>query len=117
MRDGGIVVVTIDNPPVNALSFRMRGPLRDALAELDRDDGVQAIVLTCAGRTFVSGADISEFGTPVALAEPTLPQLCTQLEALSKPVIASIRQRWAAGWAARLPIASQTRRRRLAFPR
>lgn len=89
-RGGGIAVVTIDNPPVNALSFRMRGPLRDALAELDRDDGVQAIVLACAGRTFVSGADISEFGTPVALAEPTLPQLCAQLEALSKPVVAAI---------------------------
>src|SRR5690606_31320011 len=89
-RDGNIAVVTIDNPPVNALSFRMRGPLHDALAELDGDASIQAIVLACAGRTFVSGADISEFGTEVALAKPTLLDLCAQLENLFKPAIAAI---------------------------
>ncbi len=89
-RRGAIAVVTIDNPPVNALSLHMREPLFAALTELDGDASVEAVVIACAGRTFVSGADISEFGTPKSLQSPNLPELCAKLENLSKPAIAAI---------------------------
>jgi 3-hydroxyacyl-CoA dehydrogenase len=89
-RRGDIAVVTIDNPPVNALSLHMREPLHAALVELDADASVKAVVVTCAGRTFVSGADISEFGTPKSIQSPNLPELCAKLETPSKPSIAAI---------------------------
>jgi 3-hydroxyacyl-CoA dehydrogenase len=89
-RRGDVAVVTIDNPPVNALSLHMREPLHAALLELDTDNSVKAVVVTCAGRTFVSGADISEFGSPKSLQSPNLPELCAKLETLSKPSIAAI---------------------------
>jgi 3-hydroxyacyl-CoA dehydrogenase len=89
-RDGDVAIVTLDNPPVNALSHRLRGPLHDALHELRDDRAVAAVVLTCAGRTFVSGADITEFGTPKALARPSLPDLVALLERFCKPVVAAI---------------------------
>ncbi|RWH40157.1 MAG: enoyl-CoA hydratase/isomerase family protein, partial [Mesorhizobium sp.] len=63
-RDGGVAVVTIDNPPVNALSFHVREPLMQALVSLRDEPDVAAIVIACAGRTFVAGADITEFGKP-----------------------------------------------------
>ncbi|MGY6709474.1 MAG: 3-hydroxyacyl-CoA dehydrogenase NAD-binding domain-containing protein [Rhizobiaceae bacterium] len=89
-RRGEVAVVTIDNPPVNALSLHMREPLHAALVELDGDASVKAVVVACAGRTFVSGADISEFGSPKSLQSPNLPELCAKLETLSKPSIAAI---------------------------
>ena len=89
-RDGAIAVITLDNPPVNALSHHLREPLFAAL-EVARDDAsVEGIVIACAGRTFISGADITEFGTPKALASPSLPELCALLEALPKPAVAAI---------------------------
>ncbi len=87
-RWNGVAVVTIDNPPVNALSFHMREPLDAALKALRDDDGVAAVVLTCAGRTFVAGADITEFGGP--RKEPTLLDLIATLETFDKPVVAAI---------------------------
>ena len=89
-RDGGIAVVTIDNPPVNALSFHLRGPLFAALEEVRDDASVEGIVLACAGRTFVSGADITEFGSDKALASPNLPDLCALLETMPKPAVAAV---------------------------
>ncbi|MBO6718248.1 MAG: enoyl-CoA hydratase/isomerase family protein [Rhizobiaceae bacterium] len=89
-REGDVAVVTIDNPPVNALSLRMRQPLYAALEALGTDDGVKAIVIACAGATFVAGADITEFGTSKALERPNLPDLCTLLEDTAKPVVAAI---------------------------
>jgi 3-hydroxyacyl-CoA dehydrogenase len=89
-RQGEIAVVTIDNPPVNALSLHMREPLYAALTGLRDDAGVAGIVIACAGRTFISGADITEFGTPKALQEPNLPMLCALLETMPKPVVAAI---------------------------
>ena len=63
---GDVAVVTIDNPPVNALSFHVREPLMQALETLrDEAHRCAAIVLACAGRTFVAGADITEFGKPM----------------------------------------------------
>ncbi|MBA3446675.1 MAG: enoyl-CoA hydratase/isomerase family protein, partial [Pseudaminobacter sp.] len=87
-RDGGIAIVTIDNPPVNALSFHVRAPLLAALESLREDYSVEAIVLACAGRTFVAGADITEFGKP--MRPPELRDLIVALETLGKPSVAAI---------------------------
>ena len=89
-RRGEIAVVTLDNPPVNSLSLHLREPLGRALAELGADGSVAAIVLACAGRTFVAGADITEFGTDRSFASPNLLELIAQIEGLSKPVVAAI---------------------------
>ncbi|CAN7251024.1 3-hydroxyacyl-CoA dehydrogenase NAD-binding domain-containing protein [Mesorhizobium sp. LjRoot246] len=87
-RDGDVTVVIIDNPPVNALSFHVREPLMQALVELRDDPSVAAIVIACAGRTFVAGADITEFGNPVQ--QPDLRAIVAVLEAIAKPTIAAI---------------------------
>ncbi|MFC5584280.1 3-hydroxyacyl-CoA dehydrogenase NAD-binding domain-containing protein [Nitratireductor kimnyeongensis] len=87
-RDNGTAVLTLDNPPVNALGHALRAPLFDALAEVNADDTVQAIVIACAGRTFIAGADISEFGKPPQ--EPSLPDLIEKLESVDKPTVAAI---------------------------
>ncbi len=89
-RQGEIAVVTLDNPPVNALSHHLREALMGHLKALREDPGVDAIVISCAGRTFVSGADITEFGTAKALASPNLPELCSMLETMPKPTVAAI---------------------------
>ena len=87
-NDNGVAVVTIDNPPVNALSFHVRAPLHDALATLRDDPAAKAIVIACAGRTFVAGADISEFGKPVQ--QPELRAVIALLETIAKPTVAAI---------------------------
>jgi 3-hydroxyacyl-CoA dehydrogenase len=87
-RDGDIAVLTIDSPPVNALSANVRNALRDGVNQAAADPAVKAIVLICAGRTFIAGADISEFGKPTQGA--TLPEIQTALEGGPKPVIAAI---------------------------
>jgi 3-hydroxyacyl-CoA dehydrogenase len=87
-RDGEIAIVTIDNPPVNALGFRVREPLQNALKTLAGDASVAAVVLACAGRTFVAGADITEFGKPMQW--PELRDIIATLEAIQKPTVAAI---------------------------
>ncbi|MFT4151143.1 MAG: 3-hydroxyacyl-CoA dehydrogenase NAD-binding domain-containing protein [Paracoccaceae bacterium] len=87
-RDGEIAIVTIDNPPVNALSAALRQGLWDAVAVLDADPGVRAVVLICAGRTFIAGADVTEFGKPPM--EPHLPDLVNRIEGAAKPWVAAI---------------------------
>lgn len=87
-RDGDVAIVIIDNPPVNALSFHVREPLMQALVELRDDPSVAAIVIACAGRTFVAGADITEFGKPVQ--QPELRAIVATLEIIAKPTIAAI---------------------------
>lgn len=89
-HEGGIAIIMIDNPPVNAMSFHLRQPLYKAIEAARDDASVKGVVLACAGRTFVSGADISEFGSEKALASPSLPELCSLLESLPKPVVAAI---------------------------
>ena len=84
---GSIAVITVDNPPVNALSQAVRGGLWDAIEQAG-SAGSKAIVLHCAGRTFFAGADITEFGKPPA--EPALPSLLNRLEACAVPVICAI---------------------------
>ncbi|WP_416361310.1 3-hydroxyacyl-CoA dehydrogenase NAD-binding domain-containing protein [Marinobacter sp.] len=80
-------VITINNPPVNALSHGVRQGIFEAVAQAQDDDS-KAVVILCEGRTFVAGADISEFGKPIQ--EPSLPQVNAAIESSAKPVIAAI---------------------------
>ena len=86
-RQGRVAVVTVNNPPVNALSHHVRQGLRDAIAQAG-DSAVAAIVIACAGRTFIAGADITEFGKPPQ--EPTLSHVQDVIERSAKPVVAAI---------------------------
>ncbi len=87
-RENAIAVVTVDNPPVNALSHALRQALVEAVAELDADAAVKAVVLICAGRTFIAGADVSEFGKPPQ--PPHLPDVVAGIEGAKKPWVAAI---------------------------
>ncbi len=87
-REGDIAVLTINSPPVNALSADVRNGLRDGVEQAAADPAVKAIVLICAGRTFIAGADIAEFGK--ATGGASLPELQAALEGGPKPVIAAI---------------------------
>src|SRR6266853_1101405 len=84
----GLAILTIDNPPVNALSTGVRRGLSQALENVSKDSQVRAVVITCAGRTFISGADIREFGKP--FQPPALTDVISQIESCTKPVIAAI---------------------------
>ena len=83
-----IALVTIANPPVNALSAAVRQGLQKAITELNGNADVHAIVITGSGANFIAGADIREFGLPPQ--EPSLPDVCLQIEAADKLVIAAI---------------------------
>jgi 3-hydroxyacyl-CoA dehydrogenase len=87
--EGDIAIVTLSSPPVNALSAAARGGIIEAMAAATLDPGIRAILLICAGRTFIAGADISEFGTDKNLVE-SFRALMTALESSEKPVIAAI---------------------------
>jgi 3-hydroxyacyl-CoA dehydrogenase len=87
-RRGRIAVLTVDNPPVNALSHHVRLGLRDGLRQAIADREVAAIVLACAGRTFIAGADITEFGK--VPQEPILHEVLDIIEQSPKPVVAAI---------------------------
>lgn len=86
--DGDIAVLTVDAPPVNALSAAVRAGIGKGLAEAIANPAVNAIVLICEGRTFIAGADITEFGRPPQ--SPTLLELEQAIEAAPKPIIAAI---------------------------
>jgi 3-hydroxyacyl-CoA dehydrogenase len=85
---GDILVVTIDHPPVNALGVEVRRALLAAIDGADADPAVAAVLLVGAGRNFIGGADIREFGKP-PLA-PALPDVCNRIEACGKLVVAAI---------------------------
>src|SRR5438552_15358815 len=87
-RRGRVAVITVNNPPVNALSQHVRQGLRDGITQAVADAAVGAIVITCAGRTFIAGADITEFGKPPR--EPGLHEVLDLIESSPKPVIAAI---------------------------
>jgi 3-hydroxyacyl-CoA dehydrogenase len=87
-REGDIAVLTINSPPVNALSAEVRSGLRDGALEAAADPAVKAIVLICAGRTFIAGADIAEFAEPSKGA--SVPEIQNALEKNPKPIIAAI---------------------------
>jgi 3-hydroxyacyl-CoA dehydrogenase len=86
--EDGIALVTIDNPPVNALSLAVRQGIMDAVTRIEGDASVGAAVLACAGRTFVAGADIKEFGKPPV--EPHLPDVLAAIEASRVPWVAAV---------------------------
>ncbi|MDE2421295.1 MAG: enoyl-CoA hydratase/isomerase family protein [Gammaproteobacteria bacterium] len=90
ITQSNVAIITMSNPPVNALSYPMRLKTMDALRSAEQDPEVSAIVLTGDGKAFCGGADINEFDTPDALAEPTAWTLIAALEQSSKPVVAAI---------------------------
>lgn len=87
---GDVAVITLNNPPVNGLGYETRKGIADALARANADAQVQAIVLTGAGKAFSGGADIKEFGSPKALAEPNLLSVILAIENSAKPVVAAV---------------------------
>ncbi len=87
-RVGSIAVLTVNYPPVNALSHAVRSGIKAGLDAALPDPAVSAVVLICAGRTFVAGADITEFGKP--MKEPGLAVIIESIENSAKPVIAAI---------------------------
>jgi 3-hydroxyacyl-CoA dehydrogenase len=87
-RNGEIAIVTVDNPPVNALKHEVRAGLAEALRQAREDGAVKAVVIACAGRTFFAGADITEFGKPPLT--PSLHDVIAAIEAMPKPVVAAL---------------------------
>jgi 3-hydroxyacyl-CoA dehydrogenase len=87
-RQGDVLILTSDNPPVNALGAAVRQGLQAGIEEAKNDETIKAVVITCAGKTFFAGADITEFGKP--MQEPSLPVLVDAIEALDKPVISAV---------------------------
>ena len=87
---GGIAILKFDNPPVNSLGFEMRRSIVEGIERANADAAVGAIVLIGSGAGFSGGADIREFGTPKALAQPHLMTVISSVEGSAKPVIAAI---------------------------
>ncbi|KRS15412.1 3-hydroxyacyl-CoA dehydrogenase NAD-binding domain-containing protein [Roseovarius indicus] len=87
-REANIAIVEVNNPPVNAASHAVRLGLQLNVKEAEANPEVEAILICCAGRTFIAGADIKEFGKPPQ--DPSLPDLVNQIEASTKPVIVAI---------------------------
>jgi len=85
---GGIAVLTLSNPPVNALGAGLRAALDAGLAEALADATVRAVVIAAEGKLFVGGADISEFGKPPQ--SPILPEILARIDGASKPIVAAI---------------------------
>ncbi|MEP1521657.1 3-hydroxyacyl-CoA dehydrogenase NAD-binding domain-containing protein [Ascidiaceihabitans sp.] len=87
-RDGDVAVLTINNPPVNALSQAVRQGLMARMDQAEGDAGVKAVVIVGEGRAFIAGADITEFGKPPM--EPSLPDVIDRIEASPLIVVAAM---------------------------
>ncbi len=87
---GDVAVITLNNPPVNGLGYETRRGIADGLARAEGDAAVKAVVIAGAGKAFSGGADIKEFGSPKAMAEPNLPSVIRMIETGSKPVVAAV---------------------------
>lgn len=87
-REGRVGIITVDNPPVNAMSHGVRLGIVEGLNAAEADGEAQAVVLICAGNTFIAGADIKEFNAP--MQEPFHDEVIERLENCPKPVIAAI---------------------------
>lgn len=87
-RQGEVLILKTDNPPVNALGAEVRKGLVAGIEEAAGDDSIKAIVIACAGRTFFAGADITEFTKPPVM--PMLPEVVDRIEASKKPVVAAV---------------------------
>ncbi|MGA0611027.1 3-hydroxyacyl-CoA dehydrogenase NAD-binding domain-containing protein [Caldimonas sp. KR1-144] len=89
VRDG-VAVITMNNPPVNGLGLATRQGIAAGIEQAQADAAVKAVVITGAGKAFSGGADIREFGSPKAVAEPNLLSLISLVENCTKPVVAAI---------------------------
>src|SRR5882757_2046238 len=92
-KTDGVAVVTINNPPVNALSSAVASGIAAAVAQIEKDDGVSAVVFIGAGRTFIAGADIKEFGELTSgkiICRESLKPLLMRIEDSRVPVVMAI---------------------------
>ena len=87
-RQDVVGIVTVNSPPVNALSAAVRGGILECVKQANADPEIKAIVLTCGGRTFIAGADITEFGKPPK--PPGLNEVIAEIENSPKPIVAAI---------------------------
>lgn len=87
-RHDEVGIVTVNSPPVNALSAAVRSGILECIKAAVADPAIKGIVLTCAGRTFIAGADITEFGKPPK--PPALNDVLAEIENSPKPVVAAI---------------------------
>ncbi len=87
---GPVAVITLNNPPVNGLGLETRRGIAAGLERAGSDAAVTAVVITGAGKAFSGGADIKEFGSDKAMAEPNLLSVIKLLEATGKPVVAAV---------------------------
>ena len=87
-HDQDVMVITVDNPPINAGSVEVRQGLLDAINILRGDDQLKSAVIIGAGNTFIAGSDIKEFSLP--LAEPQLPAVITAIENCGKPIVCAL---------------------------
>ncbi|MCK1695168.1 3-hydroxyacyl-CoA dehydrogenase NAD-binding domain-containing protein [Bradyrhizobium sp. 144] len=87
-RHDEVGIVTVNSPPVNALSAAVRGGILECVKAAIADPAIKGIVLTCAGRTFIAGADITEFGKPPK--PPAVKDVLSEIENSPKPVVAAI---------------------------
>ncbi|MEQ1855688.1 MAG: 3-hydroxyacyl-CoA dehydrogenase NAD-binding domain-containing protein [Longimicrobiales bacterium] len=107
-RIDSIGVITLDNPPVNAMSLALRTAVRDALAKGTADPAVSAFVIAGAGKLFCGGADIKEFDSGISNQTPNLPELIFLVEDCAKPVVAAIHGT-AVGGGCELPLGCHAR--------
>ncbi len=85
---GAVAEAVIDNPPVNATSASVRQGLAEAIRRAEEDPAIRALVIRCAGKTFIAGADIKEFGKP--MAEPMLPEVIAMMDRATKPIVGAL---------------------------
>ena len=89
-KEGDVGVITINNPPANALSFAVVKGISEVVTSCKEDDGILAVVITGAGRMFVAGADIREFNMTRPVDVPEFHVLIKELEDSPKPIVAAI---------------------------
>ena len=87
-QQGDVLVVSVNNPPVNALSAAVRQGLLSAMEQADARAEVKAVLIVGEGKAFIAGADIREFGKPAV--PPSLPEVCQRIESCSKPVVVAL---------------------------